>query len=115
MEVNQVKTKFMVINGTEYDKSPIVLNNPTIENCSSYLYLGVLFTQDGKVNNAVKQQMLDKQCHVAKFAAFISKNSDLPFLTREGFLRKNIVAVSFFSKLRYTPIFLIHVHIFSIK
>ena len=36
-------------------------------------------------------------------------------ITREGFLRKNIVAVSFFSKLCYTPIFLIHVHIFSIK
>ena len=35
--------------------------------------------------------------------------------TREGFLRKNIVAVSFFSKMCYTPIFLIHVHIFSIK
>ena len=34
MEVNQGKTKFMVINGTEYDKSPIVLNtsNLTIEN-----------------------------------------------------------------------------------
>ena len=35
--------------------------------------------------------------------------------TREGFSRKNIVAVSFFSKLFYTPIFLIHVHVFSIK
>ena len=33
-------------------------------------------------------------------------------LTREGFLSKNIVAVSFFSKLCYTPI---HVHIFSIN
>ena len=85
MEVNQGKTKFMVMNGTEYDKSPIVLNtsNLTIENCSSHLYLGVLFTQDGKVNKAVKRQMLDKQCHVAKFAAFISKNSDLPFLIKK--------------------------------
>ena len=26
--------------------------------------------------------MLDKQCHVAKFAAFISQNSDLPFLIK---------------------------------
>ena len=29
--------------------------------------------------------------------------------TREGFLRTNIVVVSFFSKLCYTPIFLIHI------
>ena len=36
-------------------------------------------------------------------------------IIREGFLRKNIVAVSFFLKLCHTPIFLIHVHIFSIK
>ena len=28
--------------------------------------------------------------------------------TREGFFKKNIVAVSFFSKLCYTPIFLIY-------
>ena len=85
MEVNQGITKFMVINGIEYDKSPIVLktSNLTIENCSSYLYLGGLFTQDGKVNNAVKRQMLDKQCDVAKFAAFISKNSDLPSLIKK--------------------------------
>ena len=98
MEVNQGKTKFMVINGTEYDKSPIVLNtsNLTIENCSSYLYLGVLFTQDGKVNNAVKRQMLDKQCHVAKFAAFISKNSDLPFL-----IKKRVMEAALFSSILY--------------
>ena len=42
----------------------------------------------------------------------VLKNSEI---TREGFLRKNIVAVSFFSKLCYTPVFLIHVHIFFIK
>ena len=34
-------------------------------------------------------------------------------VTREGFLRKNIVAVSFFQN--YTPVFLIHVHIFFVK
>ena len=96
MEVNQGKTKFMVINGTEYNKSPIVLNNLTIENCFSYLYLGVLFTQDGKVNNAVKQQMSDKQCHVAKFAAFISKNSDLPFL-----IKKRVMGAALFSSILY--------------
>ena len=31
-------------------------------------------------------------------------------VTREGFLRKNIVAVSYFSKPCYTPIFLIYFH-----
>ena len=36
-------------------------------------------------------------------------------ITRKVFLRKNIVAVSLCSKLCHTPIFLIHVNIFSIK
>ena len=44
-----------------------------------------------------------------------SVTDDLIIITREGFLRKNIVAVSFFQNYCYTPIFLIHVHIFSIK
>ena len=36
-------------------------------------------------------------------------------LTREGFFKKKHSCGFIFSKLCYTPIFLIHVHIFSIK
>ena len=36
-------------------------------------------------------------------------------ITREGFLKKKHSYGFIFSKLCYTPIFLIHVHIFSIK
>ena len=40
--------------------------------------------------------MSDKQCHVAKFAAFISKNSDLPFL-----IKKRVMEAALFSSILY--------------
>ena len=48
-----------------------------------------------------------------KNGIFTAKNRKFPLQsqeTREGFSRKNIVAVSFFSKPCYTPIFLIYFH-----
>ena len=79
MEINQSKTNFMVINGSDADRSAITVPNLTVENCPSYTYLGVVFTQDGKVDSSVKQHILSKQKHVAKFAAFVAKNIDFPF------------------------------------
>ena len=47
MEINEKKTKFMVINHSEEDKVPLKIQNRTIEYCEKYLYLGSWFTDDG--------------------------------------------------------------------
>ena len=86
MVINQSKTNFMVINGTGEDRAPIRVSDLTVENCTTYTYLGVIFTQDGKVESSVKEHVLSKQKHVTKFAAFVAKNSDFPFWVKRKVL-----------------------------
>ncbi len=39
----------MVINGHDQDRLPIVRGDCTISHCDTYVYLGAIFTADGKV------------------------------------------------------------------
>ena len=79
MQINQSKTMFMVINGDEEDRHPIRTGDVEINNCSSYVYLGATFTQDGRLQSTLDKHCKEKQCHLWKFIAFISKNVDFPF------------------------------------
>ena len=79
MIINSSKTKFMVINGNEEDRQPLKEGALIVNNCDAYTYLGLIFTQDGKMTTAVKAQCNAKMPHVVKFEAFIKKNSDMPF------------------------------------
>jgi hypothetical protein len=83
MMINQAKTQFMAINGAAEDKEPLEVDGVTIENCSSYTYLGCIFTQDANLKNAIKEQCSRKMCHVTKFEAFIEKNRNAPFKVKE--------------------------------
>lgn len=42
MLVNEDKTKFMVILGTDEDRQPIQLNSFIVRHCNSYMYLGAI-------------------------------------------------------------------------
>ena len=70
MVINQGKTMFMVINGSDADKVAMTIGDLKIQNCDSYVYLGATFTQDGKVATAVDEQCRSKQCHLWKCLAF---------------------------------------------
>ena len=74
---------YIPFNGTGEDRALIRVSDLTVENCTTYMYLGVIFTQDGKVESSVK---LSKQKHVTKFAAFVAKNSDFPFWVKRKVL-----------------------------
>ncbi len=47
MKVNQSKTKFFVISGSERDREPLVVGDLVVEHCDAYVYLGSPFTSDG--------------------------------------------------------------------
>ena len=83
MMLNQGKTKFMVVNSTRQDKLPLEVNfegqSYKIEWSDTYVYLGSIFTYDGKISNAIKAHQQDKYKHYLKFVSFINKNQDFPF------------------------------------
>ena len=83
MKVNESKTKFFVLNGTNDDEDPLYVGDLIIEKCDRYIYLGSPFTSDGSVSSAVKAHALLKMPHVLKFVAFIRKNNDIPFIVKK--------------------------------
>ena len=83
MVINQSKTKFMVINGSNIDRSPLISGSLTVDNCEAYTFLGSVFTQDGKIESALKCHLVSKQPHVMKFRSFVMKNCDFPFWVKQ--------------------------------
>ena len=83
MVVNQSKTNFFVINGTNADAEPLIVNDLIIGKCDRYVYLGSSVTSSGSVSSAVKTQAALKMPHVLKFVSFIKKNNDVPFAVKK--------------------------------
>ena len=79
MVVNNDKTKFMVVNGNTEDKEMILCHDMRVSYCTSYIYLGSPFTDDGLASTAVKLHANKKMCHVLKFISFVNRNNDVPF------------------------------------
>ena len=82
MVVNESKTRFFVINGTQGETDPLHVNGLTIAHCPSYVYLGSHFTSDGSVSSAIKLTANAKMPHLIKFISFIKKNNDVPFIVK---------------------------------
>ena len=79
MVINIAKTKFMVINGNQEDRQPIVDDDLCVKNCDSYTYLGAVFMQDGSPSTSGKEHMAAKRSYIMKFVSFLGKNCDFPF------------------------------------
>ena len=83
MIINSDKTKFMVVNGNDEDREPIVQNNnAVIHYCNQYIYLGSPFTDDGSATTAIKIHASSKMCHTLKYVSFVGKNNDVPFIVK---------------------------------
>ena len=82
MKINQSKTKFFVIGGNPGDSLPLNVDDLIIESCTSYTYLGSIFTSDGLVTSSVKAHAQNKMCQVLKFISFLKKNNDVPFVVK---------------------------------
>ena len=97
MVINPDKTRFMVINGEDKDVTTMVVSDElTITNCSSYTYLGCIFTEDGLPESSVKQHLKSKQSHSLKFISFLSKNFDFPF-----WVKRKVLDSALFSTILY--------------
>ena len=83
MIVNNDKTKFMVINGNDKDREPIILDDNIIMYRKQYISLGSPFTDDGSPTSAIKIHANIKVCHVLKFISFLNKNNDVPFIVKK--------------------------------
>ncbi|ELT91101.1 hypothetical protein CAPTEDRAFT_212014 [Capitella teleta] len=77
MVINNGKTKFVVIKGTDEDHQPLINRSQEINNCNTYTYLGSIFCQDSKMNTSIKAQCHSKLAHAVKFESFIKKNNDM--------------------------------------
>ncbi len=69
-------SSLIVLNSDAGDKLPLELvyagQTYMVEWCDSYIYLGSIFTADGRILNVVK-------AHAQAKVPFISKNKDFPF------------------------------------
>jgi hypothetical protein len=82
MTINELKTKFMVINHDENDQEVIVSGSITVKYCSSYMYLGTPITDDGSYNTIIQIHTREKIKHMLKFFSFISRNPDVPYMIK---------------------------------
>ena len=82
MKINLSKTKFLIINGTEEEKNPLVVGNLIIKWCKQYKYLGCIFTADGRTSSAVAADARARTCQAIKFVSFVDKNNDAPFYVK---------------------------------
>ena len=96
MRVNASKTKLMVINGRPLDKVPFVLPNFTVKECSEYLYLGNIFTADGRTDSSLKAHLESKAKDLNKLLIFFATNYDAPFS-----VKKKVMEAAFMSCILY--------------
>ena len=96
MRVNAAKTKLMVINGRPLDKVPFVLSNFVVGECSEYVYLGSLFTADGRTDSSLRAHLESKNKHLNKLLIFFATNYDAPFS-----VKKKVLEACFMSCILY--------------
>ena len=96
MRVNASKTKLMVINGTPMDKIPFVLSNFVVRQCSEYVYLGTIFTADGRSDSSLQAHVDSKKKQLNKLLIFFATNYDAPFT-----VKKRVLEACFMSCILY--------------
>ena len=100
MVINQLKTKFNVINGTPVDKKTIFLRDfcdLAIKYTDTYIYLGSPITDDAKLNTAISIQADMCQKQLSKLIVFLdNQNRDLSFK-----YKKVVMDACFFSTITY--------------
>ncbi len=96
MIINQSKTKFMVVNASENDKTPLRIeygeSHFEFHWCDVYIYLGSIFHWSGRISNAVIAHAHEKHKHYLKYVAFLSKNDDFPFHVKRKVLTSALMS-----------------------
>ena len=97
MLVNNLKTKFMVVNGDNDDKIAIQIRGNIIDYVEEfYVYLGGIFTDCGDMNSVLEIHAREKMKHLNKLTIFLSTNKDYPF-----YVKRKVVTAAFNSAIMY--------------
>ena len=72
MELNIKKTKFFVVNAQTDDRASLCIDGKKVDYSDKYLYLGSWFTDDGKIESALKLHEPDHQDAVNKFSKHLA-------------------------------------------
>ena len=96
MRMNKSKTRLMVINGSPMDRIPFIVSNVVIKHCSSYVYLGVIFTSDGRSTTSLSEHLSKKNKELNKLLIFFATNYDAPFR-----VKKRVLEAAFLSTILY--------------
>ena len=96
MIMNEGKTKFMALNCETTDKLPISLSNISVKHCEQYIYLGVVFTADGRGACSIKAHLTENNKQLNKLLIFLSANYDAPFV-----VKKHVLEAAFMSSILY--------------
>ena len=99
MQINEKKTEFMVINGSKTDRENISLSGMTVKHCTSYVYLGVIVTENGSALSSLKAHAAEKRKHFNRLIIFLSRNYDAPF-----FVKRKVFDAVFSSAILYHPL-----------
>ena len=83
MKVNAAKTKLMVINGGPVDKIPIIMPEFVIKHCSQYVYLGTIFTADGRADSSLQAHLDVKNKELNKLLIFFCHELRCPIYGEE--------------------------------
>lgn len=92
MIINNIKTKFMVINRTDFHKEPLHCRDISVNHCEQYIYLGSVLTADEKIKSALKEYCREKFKHKLKYAAFIQRNLSCPIWVKKLVLRSAFIS-----------------------
>ena len=86
----------MVVNGSKSDREDIVANGLAVKHCTSYVYLGVVVTENGSAATSLKSHVADKKKHLNRLLIFLSRNYDAPF-----FVKRKVFDAAFSSAILY--------------
>ena len=100
MVINEEKTEFMGFNCSVGDRKSILVSTNagdiSVNHCSSYKYLGAIFTSDGKIESSVDKHADSRVNCINKLVRFLDKNKNAPYS-----VKKRVLDACVFSSLLY--------------
>jgi hypothetical protein len=97
MIINTKKTMYMIINGEDIEDTVMSINEHTIKRTKEYVYLGSIFTEDGKLSTSISRHIEEKTCNMLKLYSFIKRNSDAPFYVKNKVLEACLMSSILYS------------------
>ena len=96
MVINELKTKMMVINGTNVDRYDFTVGGIVVKHTKSYIYLGSPFTENGSMSAVIKLHVKSRTKDVNKFKIFCKKNETMPYTFKKKVLEAVISSSLFY-------------------